>query len=340
MGMSYQEIHARYLAGERRAYVKFRATVGQSSAKRLTAAFKATGGRIMGAEYDLIMKLGLSAQSGKGLTKWTDQELHESRAGLQAGLDGPLTIFIEVIDEELGKRRAAPTPLSIAPEPVPPKLFLAEFMTLTPHTGSKPFHCCVSFTKPLSTGYAEVRDHGFSVTGGRVTGARRVDGRSDLWDLTVRPDSKSALTVTTTNSLQSRNFEPLSSPASVTFVPAQVTSPPSKPSTKARQPAAVLTGRFVNPLLEHTGHSFRVRVEFSKPLSTGYATVRDQGFRVTGGRVTGARRVDKRSDLWELTVEPTKQTRISIVSTDVLRTRAGLTLNAALKLTLSYVGLR
>ena len=48
-------------------------------------------------------------------------------------------------------------------------------------------------------------------------------------------------------------------------------------------------------LVSVDGSFYRKRITFNRPLATGYATVRDQGFSVSGGRVTGARRVDRRS---------------------------------------------
>ena len=35
-----------------------------------------------------------------------------------------------------------------------------------------------------------------TVTGGRVTGARRTDSRDDLWEITVEPHSREAVTIT------------------------------------------------------------------------------------------------------------------------------------------------
>ena len=40
-----------------------------------------------------------------------------------------------------------------------------------------------------------LRDESFSVTDGDVTGARRVDGRHDLWEVTVEPESREAVTI-------------------------------------------------------------------------------------------------------------------------------------------------
>ena len=79
-----------------------------------------------------------------------------------------------------------------------------------------------------------------------------------------------------------------------------------------------LIGAFVDPPVSHAGKSFRLRAQFSAPLSTGYADIRDSGFSVTGGRVTGARRVDRRSDLWELTIHPAGSETITLSGTDRL----------------------
>ena len=88
-----------------------------------------------------------------------------------------------------------------------------------------------------------------------------------------------------------------------------------------------LTGEFESGLVSVEGLVYRKRITFNRVLATGYATVRDQGFNVTGGRVTGARRVDKRSDRWELTiVSDGSGDGMLVVSTDVLRGKGGLTL--------------
>ena len=68
------------------------------------------------------------------------------------------------------------------------------------------------------------------------------------------------------------------------------------------QPAA-LTARFEQVPASHPGSgTITVRVVFSEPVSTSYVTLRDDAFEVTGATVTGARRVDRRSDLWEITL--------------------------------------
>ena len=95
-----------------------------------------------------------------------------------------------------------------------------------------------------------------------------------------------------------------------------------------------LTGEFDTSSISHTSNQVKIRVAFSRVLGTGYATVRDQGFVVTGGRVTGARRVNKRSDLWELTIKTDGPGEISITSTNMLRGKAGSPLSVQISTTI------
>ena len=74
-----------------------------------------------------------------------------------------------------------------------------------------------------------------------------------------------------------------------------------------------LTASFEGLPAEHRGQgSFSFRVAFSEGISISYKTVRDASFRVTGGEVTQARRVDKRRDLWKITVEPDSDGAVTI----------------------------
>ena len=66
-----------------------------------------------------------------------------------------------------------------------------------------------------------------------------------------------------------------------------------------------LTARFVGMPAEHNGtDSFTFRIAFSDDIRISYKTFRDHSIEVTGGSVTKARRVNRRRDLWEITVEP------------------------------------
>ena len=68
---------------------------------------------------------------------------------------------------------AAPTPLTA--------WFKDERET---HSGSTD-----AFSEAIALSYQTLRDHSLEVTGGSVTQAKRVDGQSDLWEVTIEPDS-------------------------------------------------------------------------------------------------------------------------------------------------------
>ena len=57
------------------------------------------------------------------------------------------------------------------------------------HDGEEGFHFRVAFSEEIGIGFRSMRDDSFTVDGGEVTGARRVEGRHDLWRITVEPDS-------------------------------------------------------------------------------------------------------------------------------------------------------
>ena len=70
--------------------------------------------------------------------------------------------------------------------------------------------------------------------------------------------------------------------------------------------AAPLTASFVDVPAEHDGDSaFTLRMAFSEPLSwMNGRRLREDVVAVAGGRATNAGRVNRRRDLWKLTVEP------------------------------------
>ena len=79
------------------------------------------------------------------------------------------------------------------------------------------------------------------------------------------------------------------------------------------EPATPLTASFADVPATHDGSgSFGFEVAFSEDVGIGYATMRDDAFEVDEGDVTGARRVDGRHDLWEITVEPDGREAVSI----------------------------
>ena len=84
-------------------------------------------------------------------------------------------------------------------------------------------------------------------------------------------------------------------------------------SAATGQVSAALTARFENVPERHDGATaFAVRIAFSEAVTTGVAALGDHAAEVTDGAVTGARRIDGRSDLWELSVEPASDTEVTV----------------------------
>ncbi len=79
---------------------------------------------------------------------------------------------------------AAVTPLTAGFQEAPDK-----------HDGTGVFTFEIAFSEPISISYKTLRDDSLDVTNGAATNARRVDGQSDLWEITVEPDSDADMTV-------------------------------------------------------------------------------------------------------------------------------------------------
>ena len=158
--------------------------------------------------------------------------------------------------------------------------------------------------------YKTLRDHAFTVTGGTVVGARRLDGDSDTpnirWEISVSPDSTADVTVElpatedcdAQGAICTADGTMLSSPLKFT-----VSGPP-------------LTASFESVPTSHNGSdSFRIRIAFSEAPKSGfsYTTMRDHAFTVTGGSVTGALRLVTGKNLrWEIVVSPDSNGDVTI----------------------------
>ncbi len=63
------------------------------------------------------------------------------------------------------------------------------------HNGEDAFALRIAFSEAVAVSYRTLRDHALEVTGGRVREAKRVDGRSDLWEITIAPDGDGGVNV-------------------------------------------------------------------------------------------------------------------------------------------------
>ena len=168
------------------------------------------------------------------------------------------------------------------------------------HDGARAFTFRIAFTEPLSwMNGRRLREDVVAVAGGRATSASRVNRRRDLWQLTVEPDSPADVTVTLAAGAA------CDTPAAVCTKDGRALST-TIATTVAGPPAAPLTASFEGVPSEHDGQTvFTLRMAFSEPLSwMNGRRLREHVVTVAGGRATKASRVNRRRDLWQLTVEP------------------------------------
>ena len=179
------------------------------------------------------------------------------------------------------------------------------------HDGQSAFNVRVEFSEDVGISYVTLRDESFSVTDGDVTGARRVDGRHDLWEITVESESREAVTISlpggracgTAGAVCTRGDDPrpLSNSPSAT-----VAGPPGVSTVP-------VTASFSNMPAEHDGSTFTFDLSFSENVAAGYARIRDHAFSVNGATIKKAQRKTQGSNQnWTVTVDPTGNGGVSI----------------------------
>ena len=187
------------------------------------------------------------------------------------------------------------------PDEGPPPLTASFEDVPEAHDGESAFRFRVAFSEDIGISYRSLREDAFQVAGGRVTRGRRVDDRRDLFEMTVEPDGEGDVTV----------MLPAGRECSVSGAICtkgenrrQLTNTPA--ATVAGPPAVPLTASFVDVPAEHDGETaFTFRLAFSERVGwMSGRRLRSDVVAVSGGRATAAGRVDRRRDLWQVTVEP------------------------------------
>ena len=284
----------------------------------------ADGVEVEGGEVTSVRSVGGNAPGGAG-TRSNSRSIGNRNAGRQDGevvwefeiepdSDGDVTVSIEAgrpCDEEGAICTADGRSLSEGisttvegPDEGPPPLTASFVDVPSEHDGESAFRFRVAFSEPLSwMNGRRLREDVVAVAGGRATAAGRVERRRDLWQVTVEPDSGADVTVTlaagaacrTPAAVCTSDGRALSATISATVAgPAVETGP------------APLTASFEDVPAEHDGESaFTLRLAFTEPLSwMNGRRLREDVVAVSGGRATAAGRVDRRRDLWQVTVEP------------------------------------
>ena len=108
---------------------------------------------------------------------------------------------------------------------------------------------------------------------------------------------------------------------------------------------APLTARFVDLPATHGGYgTVSLRILFSEEVSTSTMTLRDSSFMVANGSVRNARRVDGRSDLWEIEIAPSSDADLLVAlpattdcaATGAVCTAGGKVLSTRLEVTIPW----
>ena len=181
------------------------------------------------------------------------------------------------------------------------------------HDGETAFSFRVAFSEAVTVTPEAMRTRVLTVAGGAVTGAARVDGESGVWAITVTPDTREALSIALAPAAECEADGAVCTAdgRALSIGVAHIVSGPGPETETPQEPA--LTASFEGLPEAHDGETaFRVRVAFSEDIGISYVTLRDESFSVTDGDVTGARRVDGRHDLWEITVESESREAVTI----------------------------
>ena len=184
----------------------------------------------------------------------------------------------------------------------------------TNHDGSGAFTFRIAFSADVEITPEDMRDNALMVAGGTVTDATRVDGRSDLWELTVEPAGTGAVSIlvprdracTETGALCTADGQALS-----TGLAHSVPGP--APSPQNQQALAPLAAGFVSVPAEHDGETeFWLELSFDAAVVQGSKPHIRALLGVTGGSVTRMRRKDGRLDHWRVRVEPSSHEAVTV----------------------------
>ena len=173
------------------------------------------------------------------------------------------------------------------------------------HDGESEFNFRLAFVKDMGISPTSLREDALAATGGAVTRVQRVDDRSDLFEITVEPDSDEDVTITLSSSGDCGES-------------GAVCTQEEDPRKLYNSPTAtvagpILTASFQGLPSQHDGETaFSFRIAFSDEIATEETAFRDHSVEVWGGEVTRAEPVGQRLDLWEVEVEPASDDSVMV----------------------------
>ena len=199
------------------------------------------------------------------------------------------------------------------------------------HDGANAFKFKIQFSEEIAMSYVNMRDDVLDVSGGEVTGARRlVPGSNQGWEITVEPSSNTNVSISLSpttdcnadSAVCTEDRTALSSSlAAMVSGPAPETETDTQTESDSSTNTTPLTARFESMPATHDGanalhdgaNAFNFEIQFSEEIAMSYVNMRDDVLDVSGGTVTGARRLVSGSNQgWEITVEPSSNANVSI----------------------------
>ena len=199
------------------------------------------------------------------------------------------------------------------------------------HDGANAFNFEIQFSEEIAMSYVNMRDDVLDVSGGEVTGARRLVPGSNLgWEITVEPSSNANVSISLSpttdcnadSAVCTEDGTALSSSlAAMVSGPAPETETDTQTESDSSTNTTPLTARFESMPATHDGanalhdgaNAFNFEIQFSEEIAMSYVNMRDDVLDVSGGTVTGARRLVSGSNQgWEITVEPSSNANVSI----------------------------
>ena len=160
------------------------------------------------------------------------------------------------------------------------------------HYGPTPFTLHLAFSEPVATTAAAL-EQALTVANATITSVQQVDDRSDLWEITVMPDSNLEVRLSLPSTTACADDNAVCTAGGLMLSEGIAAS-------IARAP---LTAYFECVPEGHIGIPFTLQLAFSEPIRITAAAL-TQALTVTGGRMTSVRRVDNRNDLWEIQIHP------------------------------------
>ena len=237
----------------------------------------------------------------------------------------------KTLSGQASARIEGPAPLAARFEEVPAS-----------HDGGSLFTVRLAFNHAIATTAGELRRRALAVSGGRAIKAAKVDGRADLWEVSVRPSGIEAvgISLAATSSCTEAGAV-CTATGNALWADVQVAVAGPDPTT-----LPVLTARFGSAPAHHQATSaFSVRLRFSAPVAA--SAERLQGaLAVTNGSVTSVAKVRQRADLWTVEVTPAGSDEVglslaaseSCEAADAVCTADGRALSAAASATVPGPG--